>query len=378
MPDAADADPGPRRSGGRPGVLNIVFLLLALLLAGYYLGGGGAFWRDRSPAVRDFQIMNTYARITVPESGDSELTPAELADLAEQAIRRVDALMSPFGEGSDIRRLNAAPAGTWVEVDPLTWTVVMEALRWHRLTAGAFDPTIGPIKRLFVFDQSETDAWPDDQAFAQARARVGADKLRFEREGMRLGWAVDGMQLDLGAIAKGFSADLAADTLRERGVRNALVDVGGELRALGMKPGTPPLPWKAGIRNPRKGDVLETLELTDAAVATSGDYERYFLYQGQRYEHIIDPRSGLPLTERVAGVTVAHPASCTAADALATTLCVLGPDAGREFVKGQTLGLFSRGVRVIMLLPVPDGLRRVEFRVDDKGGFFESEETLPQ
>lgn len=374
----------PRRRGA---VSAAPFLIMTVALVVYvFVIRPGTLWRDNSGVTRDFQVMNTYARITVPEPGGSGLTPAELADLAEQAVREVDRLMSPFGEGSDVRRLNETPAGVWIEVHPLTWHVVLEALRWHRLTDGAFDPTIGPLKRLFVFDQSEADAWPDDGKMAEARKRVGAEKLRFEREGMRLSWTTDGMRLDLGAIAKGYSADLAAEALVRQGVRNALVDVGGELRIIGGKPGNPPTPWKLGIKNPRDAnEVVETLFLPDPAattgdlsadvgVATSGDYERYFMYEGKRYEHIIDPRIGMPLTGGAASVTVLYPGSCLAADALATSLCVLGPDEGREFIRSQSLGAFSSGVRVVMLIPEENGtLRRLEFRVDDKGGFSETE-----
>jgi thiamine biosynthesis lipoprotein len=292
-----------------------------------------------------------------------------LADLAEKAVREVDALMSPFGGDSDVRRLNGAPAGVWVEVNPLTWRVVMEALRWHRLSEGAFDPTIGPVKGLFQFNRTEVDSWPDAQALAEARERVGAKKLLFDREGMRLSWERDGMILDLGAIAKGFAVDRAAEVIAAQGVKNAIIDVGGELRLLGQKPGDPPAPWRAGIRHPRDGGrMLETLELSGQAVATSGDYENFFVYRGRRYEHIIDPRSGLPLAGGAASVTVIHPQSCLAADAMATTLCVLGPDQAGEFMRRQAWGLFSRGVRAIVLLVGPDGaLRRREFNLDQAG-----------
>ena len=151
-------------------------------------------------------------------------------------------------------------------------------------------------------------------------------------------------------------------------MKNALVDIGGELRLIGLKPGTPPVPWRVGIRDPRGGDVLETLELSGASVATSGNYENFFAYRGKRYQHIIDPRTGLPLADDVAGTTVIHPRSCLAADALATTMCVLGPDAGEDFIRDQALGLFSQGVRVIMLFAKPGGeLGRKEIVVEEGG-----------
>lgn len=334
------------------------------MLAGYYIAGRAVnVFRDRGEAVLQFDTMNTYGVITIPKGSGAAIAPEDVANTAEQAVQRVNELMSPFGDGSDIRRLNEASAGQWVEVSPQTWTVVMEALRWHRLSGGAFDPTIGPIKSLFRFDQGEAESFPDAGTLAEAKARVGAEKLRFDREGMRLSWTVDDMRLDLGAIAKGYAADQAAAVLLRNGVKNALVEIGGELRLIGERPGPPAGPWKVGIRRPSGDGVQERLELRDAAVATSGDYERFFTYQGKRYEHIIDPREGLPIAGGVSSVTVIHPDSCLAADALATTMCVLGPEEGREFLERQALGLFSSGVRVVMFA----GGRRFEFEVDTTG-----------
>lgn len=361
----------------RGGVNKTIVLCVVAMAAGYFLANRGrGLFADREDAVADFETMNTYGRIRVPRGSGSQESASELADLAVAEVKRINDLMSPSGEHSDVRRLNEAKAGEWVAVDPLTWTVVMEALRWHRLSGGAFDPTIGPVKRLFTFDQSETASWPDEKTLREARSRVGADKLLFEREGMRLAWASEGMRLDLGAIAKGFAADCAADVLTRRGVRNALIDIGGELRVLGMKPGDPPTPWRAGVKDPRGDDTVETLDLSDAGVATSGDYERYFVYRGRRYEHIIDPREGLPLSGAPASVTVASPGSCLAADALATTLCVLGEKEGEEFLRRQALGLFSEGVRAILYLEDGAGKwRRVEFTVEP-GGEVRREEAI--
>ena len=380
MPDSGNGEANgvPKR---RPRSATIMFMSLGAVVAGYYLafGAAGGLWRNGAGEVREFETMRTRSRITIPADSGSELPPSELADLAEKAIREVDALMSPRGEHSDVRRLNSSPAGIWVEVNPITWKAVMEALRWHRLSGGAFDPTIGPVKRLFNFNQAETDRWPSESELAEAKSRVGAEKLLFDREGMRLSWKADGMSLDLGAIAKGFAADLAAAALAAKGVKSAIVDVGGELRLMGGKPGSPPSPWRTGVRHPRQEGVLETLELSDAAVATSGDYENFLIHQGKRYEHIIDPRTGLPLPERIAGVTVIHPDSCLAADAMATAICVLGLDETEEFLKGQALGLFSRGVRVIVVsLDRDGGLVRSEFTIDRSGRVDSSQSRLPE
>ncbi len=321
-------------------------------------------------ATLDFQTMRTFAVITIPAGSGTSQNPVEVAELAKAAVLQVDELMSPVGENSDIRRFNNSPVNQWVDVHPLTWQVIMESLRWNRLTDGAFDPTVGPIKALFKFDQREVESWPDEKELAEARQKVGAEKIHYDREGMRLYRDIPGMRLDLGAIAKGFAADQAARVLQANGVQNALVNIGGELRILGKKPGHPPTPWRTGIRHPRMDDMEEKLELEDAAVATSGDYENFFIYQGRRYEHIINPQTGLPLSSGPSSVTVIHPNSCLAADALATTLCILGAEKGKAFLEKQAMGLFAQGVRVIMLLsddPTRESGRRLEFTIDTKG-----------
>ena len=380
MPEFKNTPGGGPASAGRPRLnVNRTIMMSALaMLVGYFLASRGMWlWQDGSGVVHEFETMNTYARITIPKRSGSPLPPSELAALAEKAVREVNDLMSPFGERSDVKRLNETAAGKWLEVSPLTWRVVMEALRWHRLSGGAFDPTIGPIKRLFVFDRTEADSWPDADALADAQSRSGADKLLFEREGMRLSWRRDGMALDLGAIAKGFAVDRAAEILIANGVKNALIDIGGELRVLGMKPDDPPTSWTTGIRNPRSNDILLKLDLTDCAVATSGDYERFFIYEGKRYEHIIDPRQGLPLSEGIASVTVVHSKSCTAADALATTLSVLGPEEGKNFLEQQALGAVNVETRVVMISVEPEGaLRKYDFRINGKGEVLLEEELI--
>lgn len=369
-----ESDRLPRRAGGGRSTL---FLALAAGLVGYFLSVRW-FGEDMGAVDRSFQVMNTRARVVVPE-GTSNVSPARLADMAEAAIREVDRLMGPFGEESDVRRLNEAAAGEWVEVSPATWTVVMDALRWHRLSGGAFDPTIGPVKRLFRFDGDEMIAWPDGEKLAEARSNVGADKLLFEREGMRLSWQKTGMRLDLGAVAKGYSVDRAVEALLREGVAAALVDVGGEIRVVGGKDGAGGKPWRTGVRNPRKDDILDVVEMTGGAIATSGDYENYFFFEGKRYQHIIDPRTGSPLAGAPASVTVRHPDSCMAADALATTLVVLGPESGAKFLEEQALGLFSSGVEVDMYLAESEGvLKRYRFSVDREGNFSSREETVAE
>jgi thiamine biosynthesis lipoprotein len=292
----------------------------------------------------------------IPSASGSAKPPNELADLAEQAIRRADRLLGPNGGESDVRRLNQAQPGEWVEVDPLTMEVVGEALKWHRLTDGVFDPTIGPIKSLFRFEGGELSAWPSGEELAAAKSRVGADKLRVDAKANRLAFSAAGMALDLGGIAKGFAADLAAAALAEQGVKNALINAGGEIRALGINPAsTPPGPWRIGLIDPGGGEIRYLAEMEDRAAATSGNYRSYFTHGGRRYSHIIDPRTGLPGSDRPVGVTVSLAGSGAAADALATVFGILSREEAEAFIRRHAGGEFSQGLDVVTLSEPPDG-----------------------
>ncbi len=374
MPDSSKLF--SRRPGFSAGTL-----LLAVLAGffGYYLANNlTKTMVDKTPVKRYFTVMRTEACITIPADSGSKLGNNQLADLTEEALRRVDQLMSPVGETSDIRALNQAGANVWVEVSPATWTVVMEALRWQRLSGGAFDPTIGPVKKLFKFTGEDAVSWPDPETLQAAKDLVGGDKVRFAREGMRLALAKDGMSIDLGAIAKGYGVDQAIEALLANGAANALVDVGGEVRSIGYKEteGETPVPWKGGIENPRGEGVIRLEDISGKALATSGDYNQFFKYDGKIYSHIIDPRQGLPLAENVVSVTVIHPEYCMMADALATTLSVLGKDEGRDFLEREALTPLANGVEAYMFVVDDDGeLTQIHFQVDETGTLTEKQST---
>lgn len=278
-----------------------------------------------------FPAMHAVVEITIPVANGSDFSPEQLATQAEAIIHRAETLLSPKGVGSDVCRLNDISSGEWLEVDPMTMRIVREALRWHTLTGGLFDPTIGPLKKLFRFSGKSVHSWPSEVAVALAREHVGAEKLLVDIDACRIAWKADGMSLDLGGIAKGFAADLVADAMLVAGVTNALVNVGGEMRALGGRPGSADEPWRVSIVDPRDAAAQFFVEIKDRALATSGDYESYFEYDGKRFSHIIDPRTGSPMPERVAGATVSHPRSATVADVLATVMCIMGSEKAAQF-----------------------------------------------
>lgn len=313
--------------------------LTAIVLAG---GVALLWWQAADRPAADLvtlsgSAMGTQWRITLAEELTTEQTQ-HLADEVGRNLADADWHFSHWRADSELSALNKAPVDQWVEVSPPLAEVLRLGLEVAGQTQGAFDFTIGGLVDLWGFGPSGDagDRPPSQAAVDEARQRSGWRKLHLD--GSR---AVrrDDFRLDLSAIAKGYTVDRIADLLQQKGYWHHLVEIGGELRISGDKYGNP---WVLGISRP---DALPgVLELTilrrappDArtqspswALATSGDYFKYFQLNGQRYAHLLDPRTGwpsaVPATGAVtASISVADP-SCARADALATALFIMPPD----------------------------------------------------
>jgi len=265
---------------------------------------------------------------------------AEVAITA--ALATVVAQMSGWEEESELSRFNRRPAGRWQALSPEFATVIAAALHWAEASSGAFDPTAGALVDLWGFGPAPVAALPDSAAIAAARRSVGWQRLGWDPAGRRL--CRDGdLTLDLSGIAKGFAVDLAAAAVRRLGIADFLIEVGGELRGEGVKPGGEP--WWVDLEIP-PGLATDPLRIAlhGCAVATSGDYRRFHITNGNRLAHSIDPRTGAPVANDLAAVSVIA-ADCMTADALATTLIVLGPEAGPAFAAARGVAaLFVRRV----------------------------------
>ena len=256
------------------------------------------------------------------------------------ALETVNRQMSTYRPESELSRLNAADAGVWVPTSDDTRLVVDEALRISHLTQGAFDPTIGPVVDLWGFGSSrEEPQLPSQVELAAVRETVGFSKVETRSGEPAVTKQASGVHLDLSGIAKGFGVDRVAEYLERQGIENFLVEVGGELRGKGKGPGGQP--WRVGIERPSgvPGDLQQVVDLNGEALATSGNYRIFFEQDGQRYSHIINPRSGRPVEHNLASATVVAPTTMEA-DALSTSLLVLGPDAGMEFAVEQDIAAF--------------------------------------
>lgn len=271
-----------------------------------------------------------------------------LRNAIEAALDEVVCQMSPWEPDSDLSRYNRAAAGRWQTLPKPFFSVLHSAIALARDSGGAYDPTVGPVVDLWGFGPApKRDTAPSETELHSARARVGWQRVALDVAQRRVRQP-GGTGLDLSSIAKGHAVDAVARVLRERGCDNALVEIGGELLGCGRRPDGEP--WRVAVKLPgvaSAGDDSDAgqgpvLALPDLAVATSGDDFRCFVADGEPCSHTIDPRTGRPIRHALASVTVVH-AQCMQADALATALLVLGPDAGWAFAQRLKLAaLFIR------------------------------------
>jgi thiamine biosynthesis lipoprotein len=273
------------------------------------------------------RAMGTTWHVTVV--GAEATSEARLQQRLEQRIEEVESRFSTYREDSELSRFSRlAQAGEPFPASPDFRAVMDVAARVHELSGGAWDGTVRPLVDLWGFGPGRpVREPPPDERVQAALAEVGFRHI--ERRGDALVKTRPGVTLDLSSIAKGYGVDAAARVLRDEGHRDFIVEVGGEVVASGSRAdGTP---WRVGINRPSPDatpdEIYRVVPLRDQALATSGDYRNFFERDGVRYSHIIDPRTGRPITNRVVSVTVLAP-DCTLADGLATALMVMGAEAG--------------------------------------------------
>lgn len=291
---------------------------------------------DRPLTVMGFSgaTMGTSYEVLVETDGRAKDTVA-LGALIQRELARVNRVMSTYDTASDVSRFGRYSGTAPVTVDPALVEIVQVALEICRQSSGAFDPTIAPLVDAWGF--GPTDVLPPDSArVAALHELVGCDGLAADPATGTIAKARAGAGIDLSGIAKGFAADRIGRALSELGYGSALVDVGGELRAVGSH--MDGRPWRVALEGPGETTpgMLGTIDLVDEAIATSGDFRNYYEYQGALYAHIIDPRTGFPIQYRGFSVSVIHPDGAVA-DAWATALTVLGPEEGFELAERDGL-----------------------------------------
>lgn len=270
------------------------------------------------------------ARLALPRGR----TEAAARHAIQTALDEVVAQMSTWEPDSDITRYNRAATG-WQTLPAGFFHVLSHALALAEDSGGAYDPTVGPLVNAWGFGPHQRAFEPPSpSAIEAARTRCGWRRVQLDAQ-HQAALQPGGAYLDLSSIAKGYGVDRAAMALDALGITQYLVEVGGELRARGKRPDGQP--WRVAIEVPdASDDHALALPLRDHSIATSGDYRRHAGSGDERYAHTIDPRTGLPVRNGLASVTVLHP-GCMEADALATALTVLGEEEGLAYARRHEL-----------------------------------------
>ncbi|MBT5551835.1 MAG: FAD:protein FMN transferase [Nitrospina sp.] len=268
--------------------------------------------------------MGTLVEISVYEK-DKDLAQLAIQNAFDE-IQRMEKLMSTHIPTSEISQINQSAGLRTVSVSPEVLEVIRRALYWAEQTDGALDVSIGPVHELWDFD-GDHPALPDKNTLAQELLKVDYRKIQIENQTVFL--MDKGMRLHLGAIAKGYAVDQAINILQDSNIRHALINAGGDLKTLGKRPDQ--TAWKIGLQHPRRPEsILASFSLTEKAVATSGDYQKYFDHEGIRYHHILNPKTGYPVTGVMSATVVAK--TVMDADSLSTALFVMGAKKGLAFI----------------------------------------------
>jgi thiamine biosynthesis lipoprotein len=285
-------------------------------------------------------------------------------------MKSLEEMMTFWLPSGNVHQINKNAGIRNVELDPATIKVIRKSLQVAELSGGAFDITVGPLVRLWASKVPQREV-PSAEELRKVLPLINYKDVHVdERTG---GLKRAGQMVDLGGIAKGYAGDVAIDIYKKHGIRSAFVNLGGNVIALGSKPDGSP--WTIGIRNPRPGEgappgeqVLGFIAVTDKAVTTSGDDQRYFEKDGQRYHHIVDPRTGYPARSGLMSVTLVTPSSFDA-DAFDTAVFILGLEKGKELVRklGNMDAIF---VTTDKKIHVTDGLKAA-FTFHDESNEYE-------
>jgi len=280
------------------------------------------------------QTMGTYFAVQVAPTDDCQVQRVDL----ERLLQEINEAMSTYQADSELSLLNSNPSPEPITVSSSLDEVLLAAREMWRISAGAFDVTVGPLVNLWGFGATQVVGAPTAAEQHAASARVGMDKLVLGNG--QVTKLTPDVYVDLSALAKGYGVDRLAALLDVLGCRDYMVDIGGEIRVAGHNPNGKA--WRVGVEAPslqQVGTIRTVLEISDVAIATSGDYRNYRVIDGARVDHIIDPRTRAPATSNVISATVIHP-SAMWADAYATTLMVLDAQTALSFADAESIAAY--------------------------------------
>jgi len=308
--------------------------------------------KDRVEANSGNRIIMGTTVHAIAVANDAE-TGEKCVNAALAELVKVDELMSNYKQDSEISRVNREAFKHAVKVSRSTFEVLQKSLEYSRLSSGAFDITVGPLVDLW-HKAGESGVLPREQELQNALSKTGFKKLLLDPNDNSVRFAVDGMSVNVGGIAKGYASDKAVEAMKAGGAIGGLVASAGDIRCFGVPPKNSEY-WLIGLQDPRHADEYEigsstlvmTLKMTDGAVSTSGDYRRFTTIGGKNYSHIIDPRNGQSCG-KLTSVTIISSKYAIEADALATAVSGIGDEKGLEMLQSIT------GTEAILIGTKPD------------------------
>jgi len=283
------------------------------------------------------EAFGTSWQVSVVSGGLTPERRVELTGTIGATLERVDALMSHYRDDSELSRFNRSEGLDPFPVSAETLEVLLLAREVGALSGGALDVTVAPLVNAWGFGPGPRPGdVPGEERIAALLELVGSDRIAVDASASTLARTRPGVMLDLSAVAKGYAVDLVSEALAAEGLENALVEVGGEVRAAGRNASG--APWRIGVELPESGlpALHGIVPLSGRALATSGEYRNYRIVDGVRSSHTVDPRTGHPIRHALASVSVIAD-TCARADALATALNVLGPEEGWQLATAHDL-----------------------------------------
>lgn len=283
--------------------------------------------KDSSPLTETEFYMGTVISISLFDHKDKKII-----DEAFERVKSIESQLSINEEGTEIDKINEAAGIEAVKVSEDAFTNIKRGLEYSKKTEGTFDITIGPLVKLWSIGLPEAKV-PTEEEIKAAINYIDYTKVELNEEEHTVFLEEEGMMLDLGSIAKGYTADVIADLLKSHKVENALIDLGGNIFALGQNPEG--RPWKIGIQNPldTRGEIVGHVSVKNKSVVTSGIYERFLEQDGKKYHHLLNPFTGYPYDNELMGVTIISDKSIDG-DALSTSVFSKGLQGGMEFIEG--------------------------------------------
>lgn len=314
-----------------------IVIIIGILVFGFFMQNQGEEPDVTNTEVEEYQdtkmMLDTINTIRTFGPGGEEAVAG-----AFERVSEIDNLFNIYDEDSNVSRINREAGQGPVEVEDHTYTILDRSIEYAELSGGAFDPSIGALIKLWGWGSENGPSVPSQEEIEATLPLINYEDILLDEAAQTVEFNQSEMLIDLGAIAKGYAGELATDYLEEAGIETAFVNLGGNIVLLGDKPdGTP---WRIGVQNPRSdrgalmGLVVADTDYYDnrLAIATSGDYERYFEEDGEYYHHILSPFTGQSVENGIASTTIVAN-DPVMADALSTGIFVLGIEEGLELAE---------------------------------------------